>query len=319
MPPKSALTSSFSASELDSEVVCPLKTVEGSNCRKRCLGEKRYRSMQEHIRRAHPEHYIAKLPATEESFQLMINTPPSEKPPPIPTQSFGNTVYGHDRDVQIQGYAASVAAPRSFSESYPAAATAAVALAQLHNHRPDSEFGSEAVSTSQDVFERPRLALDANGRWIIQDYLLENDLRPHLQPSAVELPPIQNHVHPETIPPFQSPRPRELLPSILARSPPGRSSTLPPLQRKDKPSRPRKSSITKNTRKPNHERTKSKDHARRLSIEGRKALSAEPYGPAAVAQGKRWEDLLEAATSANEADSDRDLTPVGFSSKSPGI
>jgi hypothetical protein len=43
--------------------------------------EKRYRSMQEHIRRAHPDHYIPKLPATEESFQLMINTPPSERPP----------------------------------------------------------------------------------------------------------------------------------------------------------------------------------------------------------------------------------------------
>jgi hypothetical protein len=38
--------------------------------------------MQEHIRRAHPEHYISKLPATEESFQLMINTPPSERPQP---------------------------------------------------------------------------------------------------------------------------------------------------------------------------------------------------------------------------------------------
>lgn len=35
--------------------------------------------MQEHIRRAHPEHYISKLPATEESFILMINTPPSER------------------------------------------------------------------------------------------------------------------------------------------------------------------------------------------------------------------------------------------------
>lgn len=41
--------------------------------------------MQEHIRRAHPEHYISKLPATEESFQLMINTPPSERPQPTPT------------------------------------------------------------------------------------------------------------------------------------------------------------------------------------------------------------------------------------------
>lgn len=38
--------------------------------------------MQEHIRRAHPDHYIPKLPATEESFQLMINTPPSDRPRP---------------------------------------------------------------------------------------------------------------------------------------------------------------------------------------------------------------------------------------------
>lgn len=43
--------------------------------------EKRFRSMQEHIRRAHPEHYISKLPATEDSFLLMVNTPPSERPP----------------------------------------------------------------------------------------------------------------------------------------------------------------------------------------------------------------------------------------------
>lgn len=42
--------------------------------------------MQEHIRRAHPEYYIAKLPATKESFDLMINSPPHERPPP-PTPS----------------------------------------------------------------------------------------------------------------------------------------------------------------------------------------------------------------------------------------
>ena len=127
--------------------------------------------------------------------------------------------------------------------------------------------------------------------------------------SSVELPPIRNHINHDSILPFQSPRPRELLPSILARSPPGRSSTLPPIQRRDKPARARKSSITQNSRKPKHERTKSKEHARRLSIEGRKAFSAEPQG-AASAMGKRWVDLIEAATSANEADSDRDLTPV---------
>ena len=129
--------------------------------------------------------------------------------------------------------------------------------------------------------------------------------RPRMH-TSVELPPIHNHTNQEPIPQFHSPRPRELLPSIMSRSPPGRSSTLPPIQKRDKPARPRKSSITKNNRRPKHERAMSKEYARRLSIEGRKAFSAEP----ASAMGKRWEDLIEAATSANEADSDRDLTPV---------
>lgn len=138
--------------------------------------------------------------------------------------------------------------------------------------------------------------------------------------SSIEVPPAQNHMDQQPIPPFHSPRPRELLPSMLAHSPPSvRSSTLPPFQRKesikrDKPARARKSSITQYGRQPKHERTKSKDHIRRMSIEGRKAFSAEPPGAlAAIARGKRWEDLIEAATSATEADSDRDLTPVGSS------
>jgi hypothetical protein len=42
-------------------------------------------------------------------------------------------------------------------------------------------------------------------------------------------------------------------------------------------------------------------------------MSAEPP-TAAWVQGKRWEDLIEAATSATEADDDRDLTPVCASS-----
>ncbi|KAG7007589.1 hypothetical protein G7Y79_00009g026980 [Physcia stellaris] len=175
--------------------------------------------MQEHIRRAHPEHYISKLPATEESFQLMINTPPSERPPPS-SQPSEPPVYGHDREPRLPQVQAPAPAPsRILEDAYPAAATAAVALAQLHNHRPESDWDSDA--------------------------------------------------------------------------------------KRDKPARPRKSSITKNNRRPKHERGMSKEYARRLSIEGRKAFSAEP----ASAMGKRWEDLIEAATSANEADSDRDLTP----------
>lgn len=127
--------------------------------------------------------------------------------------------------------------------------------------------------------------------------------------SSIELPSIRDHFKQEQIPQFQSSRPRELLPSILAHSPPGRSTTLPPIQRIEKIQRPRKSSVGQNARKAKHERTKSKEFARRLSIDGRKAMSAEPP-TAAWAQGKRWEDLIEAATSATEADDDRDLTPV---------
>jgi hypothetical protein len=59
------------------------------------LQEKRYRSMQEHIRRAHPSHYIPKLPATEESFLLMVNTPLDQRahlaslPTPSPAKKHG--------------------------------------------------------------------------------------------------------------------------------------------------------------------------------------------------------------------------------------
>lgn len=136
--------------------------------------------------------------------------------------------------------------------------------------------------------------------------------------SSIELPPLRlrDHFKQESIPSFQVNRPRELLPSILGHSPPGRSSTLPPIQRKDKMHRPRKSSVTQNARKPKHERTRSKELSRRLSLSDRKALSAEPQS-AAWAQGKRWNDLIEAAASATEVDDDRDITPVCLSPSSP--
>lgn len=116
----------------------------------------------------------------------------------------------------------------------------------------------------------------------------------------------------DTLPPFQTST-RELLPSVL-QSPSGRFGSLPPIQRRNKPNKPRKLSMGENARKGKHERGKSKDFSikelsQRLSEEGRKAMSAEPP-TAAWMQGKRWEDLIEAATSATEADDDRDLTPV---------
>lgn len=137
-----------------------------------------------------------------------------------------------------------------------------------------------------------------------QDIHSDNDIGRDRMQSSVELPSLRDHFRQDSLPPFSSPGHRELLPSILNHSPPARSSTLPPIQRKDKLPRPRKSSITQGARKPKHERHKSREHSRRPSLGDRKALSAEPQ-TAAWAQGKRWEDLIEAATSATEADDER--------------
>jgi len=159
-------------------------------------------------------------------------------------------------------------------------ANAAVALTQLHHW--ESDF---------DVFP-------------------DQDFRRDLP--GLELPSLRAQFSEDTLPPFQPSRNRELLPSIL-QSPGSRYSSLPPIQRRDKIQRPRKS-VGQNARKGKHERGTSrefsaKEFTRRLSVEGRKAMSAEPP-TAAWVQGKRWEDLIEAATTATEADDDRDLTPV---------
>lgn len=50
---------------------CPIPRADGKPCVKHTFGEKRWRSLQEHIRRAHPDYYISGLHATEESIQKM--------------------------------------------------------------------------------------------------------------------------------------------------------------------------------------------------------------------------------------------------------
>lgn len=119
---------------------------------------------------------------------------------------------------------------------------------------------------------------------------------------------------------MNSSRPRDILPSILANSPPGRSSTLPPIQRPPGPTRPRKQSVTKRGREAHHKKQKSRgsaaDWLRRIQNDerlrpgnnDRKALSAEPSAD----YGKRWEDLIDAADQAASAagDIDEDRTPV---------
>ncbi|KAH8724548.1 hypothetical protein GQ44DRAFT_654244, partial [Phaeosphaeriaceae sp. PMI808] len=275
MPPRAPLTGSFSVNEENNVVVCPLRNHDGSACRKRCTGEKRYRSMQEHIRRAHPEHYISKLPATEESFTLMVNTPPQERPPPTaPTSSGGPQVYG------ATDFTPFVEA--DYITSAPAA-TAAAALASLHNYRAEFDWDSDPDATSEPESKnyRPRARFAPTA--VEQQFAPEE---PYYTSTSIQ---------------------RELLPSSLAHSPPGRSSTLPPASHPVKPNRPRKSSVGQHARRGKHERQKSREHNRRLSYD-RKAYSAEPQTAAAI-MGKRWEDLIDAAASATEEDS-RDLTPV---------
>ncbi|OHW92452.1 hypothetical protein CSPAE12_08819 [Colletotrichum incanum] len=315
MPPRSSLTSSFSITDSNNEVVCPLRNQDGSSCRKRCIGEKRYRSMQEHIRRAHPEHYISKLPATEESFLLMINTPPSERPPMQPSatsvpQGWSLSIQGFSSKIDhLQGFShdrhmydnSNPGTPRAMEDhavgSMLPAASAAAALAQLHGHKVEPEWESEVGWHS-----------DSEGRRIPR--------------TSIELPPLHlsnNDITSEPFPAMNSSRPRDILPSILANSPPGRSSTLPPIQRPVGPARPRKQSVTKRGREAHHKKQKSRgsaaDWLRRIQNDerlrpgnnDRKALSAEPSAD----YGKRWEDLIDAADQAASAagDIDEDRTP----------
>ncbi|KAF3480370.1 transcription factor RfeD [Arthroderma uncinatum] len=276
--PRPSLTSSFSVSDATNEVVCPLANNDGSNCRKRCLGEKRYRSMQEHIRRAHPNHYIPKLPATEESFQLMVNTPPQQQ-----QQTQQQTqVQAREKDVE-----------------HPAATTAAVALAQLQQHHR-LDWDSEPDDTDIRSVELPPIRDLRDSFHPRQRELLPSILHPHQHQQQHQQHQHQQHSH-----------------SHHTHSPPGRSSTLPPIHRSQKIQRSRKGSLThsQSARKAKHDRNRSKDFkdfrdiTRRRSLNERKALSAEPQTAAAWVQGKRWEDLIEAATSATEVD-DRDITPV---------
>ncbi|KAI9786783.1 MAG: hypothetical protein M1816_007790 [Peltula sp. TS41687] len=266
--------------------------------------------MQEHIRRAHPAYYISKLPATEESFALMVNSSPSDRPRESKGQGVGPVVFGHERS---SIYGEETSPPQNnttannnnnnnnnITEDYPSTslqpiASAAAALAQLHGHKLESDWDSEPETMSEnDIHYRPNKA------------------------GPIELPGIAQMKQQAGIlmSPYDPARPRHLLPSILSKSPPGRSSTLPPIQRREKISRPRKSSVSQNARKPQHVRKGSRgEHIRRMSYDGRKAFSAEPSG-IAPAMGKRWEDLIDAATSATE-DVDGDRTPISRSPPNP--
>lgn len=169
----------------------------------------------------------------------------------------------------------------------------------------------------------PPVTPDAQTDMIYQDHY--SDFESRRGPRAsIELPPLHLSANHVTSDPYSNShhshhiRQRDILPSILANSPPERSSTLPPLHRSMGPTRPRKTSITKRGKEHSHKKKNSRGSAaewlrriqneERRPINDRKCLSAEPTADF----GKRWEDLIDAADQAASmaGDIDEDRTPV---------
>ncbi|KAL9049326.1 MAG: hypothetical protein Q9162_007276 [Coniocarpon cinnabarinum] len=259
MPQRSSLTGSFATSANEQNE------------------EKRYRSMQEHIRRAHPDNYISKLPATEESFNLMVNTDPKDRPQNQTTpQQYGtnnflsgpSAFYDHTGAAQHMPHTDHIRRP-----SFVPAANAAAALAQLHNSRPaEAEWDAD-----RDGFHDPDHDPQFSNYFAGAE---PQSLFANTHPSLND-PSRHNNLMPADFPPGDSPR--------------GLGSAFG----RHKGNRSRKPSVVEHARKPKHERQRSKEEKRLSS--GRKMGSIGP--------GNKWEELLDAAASATEEES-RDLTPM---------
>ncbi|POS84346.1 hypothetical protein EPUL_002664 [Erysiphe pulchra] len=301
MPPRTSLTSSFSISDLNNEVVCPLRNQDGSGCRKRCLGEKRYRSMQEHIRRTHPENYIPKLPATEESFQLMITTLPSDRPqflnkPDLSPKSMSAPSDSNDlsddkllvRDKERKNHFRDSSSSPNTPVNTPKASEERQTKSTISTAAALTQFQSNSLEPESEL-ERG---------WSSDIEVHKQAMRHSIEFSTPKIGTYDTRS--DSFSPLS--RRGELLPSILSNPQFERSSTLPPIQRIPSVNRPRKESLSKRAREPQHKRNRSRGenaHLWRINFD-RKAQSTEISNSLSVAWGKRWEDLIDAATSATK-------------------
>lgn len=244
----------------------------------------------------------------------------------------------NDRNAHYRNGASSPGTPRHADDRPPlsamGAAGAAAVLAELHGVKSERACADlDAVSDKLPGIVPRGLSIapiapkpcGPNGSadpWLglpsCQAYNSDVDGQRRAR-TSIELPPLHLANHAITSDPFSG-RPRDTLPSLADASPPGRSSTLPPLQRPLGPSRPRKSSVTKRgqvSHKKKNSRGSTADWLRRMANEDlvrpltghdRKAQSAEP----SAEYGKRWEDLIDAADQAASmaGDVDEDRTPV---------
>lgn len=263
--------------------------------------------MQEHIRRAHSEHYIPKLPATEESVLAMMASAahaPIDVHDSSPQQHAGwhdhldgatddwtNGVEGHGQD--NSSYAtSSMFSPNHFRRgSMLQTANAATALAQLSHSRPETDWHGtqvcaypfapwlQGLTSFKDAFGDPENEHEYMANYFAQEGGVgaggQDMFADHQQQHDMSSHMTNNSID---------------------RSYSARASSSQPFGRR--PNRPRKSSVTENARKGKHERDRSKD-LKRFSHD-RKGLSQEP-------NNQRWEELLEAASAAGDS---KDLTPV---------
>ncbi|KAJ8607560.1 hypothetical protein MRB53_040191 [Persea americana] len=189
------------------------------------------------------------------------------------------------------------------------AASAAQALAQLQFHRaPDSDWGGDNMS--QVIVPALQASPTNTEADFLQNFYSDgnHDLKNHgfhVDPSLDEAAFMHDS---NTYPSSAAQDQPNLLQTSMHRSPTDRL-THPPIQRSlsARHARPRKSSLSQQARLAKHERRKSKDLAKRNSGE-KKAFFSDSN--AAIHYGKRWEDLLDAATSATEEEDSRDLTPI---------
>ncbi|PHH68874.1 hypothetical protein CDD82_215 [Ophiocordyceps australis] len=290
------MTSSFSLSASDDEVYCPIVNQDGSICRKRCTGEKKFRSIQEHIRRAHPDNWIPKLPATEASVNLMIR----------------KTLPGHAGHDQLSSPAGQNASERDayYRHRQPGSATPHMTdeyTTSSSNSSVGQAHAAAALAQLQNI-QSERNADDSDGRRIPR--------------ASIEWSPVNTSTE-VTSDPYSATRHRDTLAPLLGSSPPGRSSTLPPLQRSlGTGGRTRRQSVTKRGREAHDKSKSSRDLAQRLQHSermwhgnsDRKALSAEP----SVDRDRRWLDLIDAAGQAASAavDLNGERTPVARSPNS---
>lgn len=261
----------------------------------------------------------------------MINTPPSERPPqpqqnPAPTNvpNHQAKAYAPDRNAYYREESSNPGTPLKY-EDYPggllpAATNAAAALASLHNYKTGtgSDWDAEGVSLAKFHYEIDPMNHFSDLQ--MQEWVSDSE-KDRMPRSSVELPPLQPNNTAITSEPFSglsSSRPRDLLSSIMATSPPGRSSTLPPLQRPLGPNRSRKQSVTKRGRETQHRKQRSRD-AKDWVKRGKIDIAGDllqptaqerprPYSAEPTARSP-WMDLLEAATSVAD-DLNEERTPV---------